>query len=350
MPEYRQNPVTGQWVILSADRAKRPNEFKSDVPRPAVAEYVKGCPFCPGHERRTPPEVFAVRDDYATVDKEGWRVRVVPNKYPAVKIDAEGVPTPESVAMGKDGQDDRPDASDLRVTLPGVGMHEVVVESPAHDRHFAKQPAAQAEQIVHTLRHRSSMISQARDVKLVSIFKNHGTLSGTTILHPHFQIIAPAVIPPFVKTMVERQASYAAERGRPLFEALLEQELEAGLRIVASNDEFVTLTPWASASPYEMWILPREQAAFFQDLPDGHIPLFTAGLQDALQRLDRLLDNPDYNLVIHTGPKWRKSKEAHRWFAQIAPRTSLSAGFELGTNMYINAVGPETAAAALRDA
>ena len=79
MPEYRQNPVTGQWVILSADRAKRPNEFKSDVPRPAVAEYVKGCPFCPGHERRTPPEVFAVRDDYATVDKEGWRVRVVPS-------------------------------------------------------------------------------------------------------------------------------------------------------------------------------------------------------------------------------------------------------------------------------
>lgn len=349
MPEYRQNPLTGQWVIISPERGHRPRTREATPAQPASPERDERCPFCPGNERRTPPEVFALRDDYATVDREGWRVRVVPNKYAAVCMDAEGVPTPESIAVKTEPAAAPLSESALRVSRPAVGMHEVIVECPAHRRRFADHGPEQAEHIVRTLRHRCAMIMQARDVKYVSVFKNEGRLSGSTIEHPHFQIIAPAVIPPTVKSMVEREAAYAERNGRPLMEALLEDELDSGQRVIAANDAFVVLSPWASAQPYETWIVPRAQTAFFNEVPDGLIEQFAALVRDTLRRVDRVLDRPDYNLVIHNGPKWHKSQSHHCWFAQVSPRTALPAGYELATNMFINSTTPEEAAVALRN-
>lgn len=347
--EYRQDPLTGEWVIIATDRGRRPDEFTSATPRLPTADYVQDCPFCPGHEKETPAEVFAVRDDYATADREGWQVRVVPNKYAAVAIDADGVPTPEAVAFGADSTEPKAAPSDLHVAAPAVGMHEVVIESPSHARHFEALDASQAERVLRTLRHRCAMIVQARDVKHVVPFKNRGPSAGATIEHPHFQIIAPGVIPPSIKRLVNRQESYESERGRPLFAALLEEELEAGTRVIAANDEFVTLAPWASAWPYESWIIPREHTAFFHDTPEGHLGLLATSLQGILQRLDHLLAGPDFNLVIHTGPKWHKAERYHRWFIRIVPRVNRLAGFELATGMFINTVAPEAAAAALRE-
>jgi UDPglucose--hexose-1-phosphate uridylyltransferase len=351
MPQFRQNPVTGQWVIVAPKRANRPLECKADRQETRRAAYVRGCPFCPGQERHTPPEVYAVRDDFATVDREGWRVRVFPNKYPALTLDAEGVPAPEpAAAQGLNRETNTAtNQSVLRVARSGVGMHEVIVESPAHDKHFALQDPEQAERIVQTLRHRHRMIMQARDVKHVCIFKNHGTGAGASIGHPHFQIIAPAVIPPVVKAMIDRQAAYARESGRALFDALLEEELAAGERIVTTNDAFVALAPWASQLPYELWIVPREQAASFGDLPEDRVAPFAAILHDALLRMVRLLDDPSYHLVIHSSPKWQRGLEVHRWFVQITPRMTTPAGFEFGTHMLINQTPPEQAAIALRE-
>ncbi|MBN2560337.1 MAG: DUF4931 domain-containing protein [Phycisphaerae bacterium] len=396
MPAFRQNPLTGEWVIIAPERAKRPQELSAERPRSRPAEYVKDCPFCPGNERQTTPEVYAVRDDYGTVDREGWRVRVVPNKYPALRIDAEGVPTPESITSRKTGPDTETveraaatglsqkrstgvspssspprrrchrggetaseaeatetatatEPSALRVATPGIGMHEVVIESPAHDRHFALQDDEQATLIVQALRHRHRMMMQARDVKHVCIFKNHGPGLGASIEHPHFQIIASAVIPPAVKTMIERQASYTQETGRPMFDVLLEEELAAGERIVATNDEFVALAPWASPLPYSLWLIPREHTSTFGDLPDNHTALFATILRDVLLRLRQLLTDPAYHLVIHSSPKWQRGREVHRWFAQVTPRVTTPAGFEVGTGMCINEVPPEVAALALRE-
>ena len=348
MIEYRQNPVTGEWVIIAEARGRRPDSFEPAPPSPRPAR-LDSCPFCPGNERQTPPEVYAVRDDYATVDKEGWRIRVVPNKYPAVKIDAEGVPTPESVAFGEQADPAPPERSDLRVSMPAVGMHEVVIDSPAHDREFADLDRDQAEQVVLTLRHRCAMIVQAREVRHVSVFKNRGAAAGATLEHPHFQIIATSLIPSGLKKTIERAEGFSRERQTPLMRSMLDEELAAGTRIISTNDEFVTLAPWASAWSHEMWIVPREQAPFFHRMADGHVPLFTAAVTDALRRLNRVLDRPDFNLVIQNGPKWQKTEQHHCWYARIVPRTHRMAGFELGSGIHINSTPPETAAAALRE-
>jgi len=163
-----------------------------------------------------------------------------------------------------------------------------------------------------------------------------------------FQIIAPAVIPPTVKSIVEREASYSERSGQSLMEALLEGELDSGQRVIATNDGFVVLSPWAAAQPYETWIVPRARTAFFNEVPDGPLEQFAAILRDTLRRIDGVLDRPDYNLVIHNGPKWHKSQAHHCWFAQVSPRTALPAGYELATDMFINSTTPEETAAALR--
>jgi len=348
--EYRQNPLTGNWVIISPGRAARPQQFAHSAEQ-SLPERDAECDFCPGNEHKTTPEVYAVRDDYSAVDREGWRVRVVANKYPAVTIDAEGVPTPESVALARPAPAPDPsiEPSQLRPSRPAVGMHEVVIESPAHNRHWALQDTSQATLIVETLRHRYRMIAQAKDVRYISIIKNHGRRSGSSLRHPHLQIIATAVVPPAAGFMVDRQEVYAKEAGRPYFEAVLAEELPSGRRVVAMNEEFVTLTPWASQVPYEMWIVPRRQMSGFGELPDGQLERFAIVLRDALYRLHQGLNDPDYNFVIHSAPKGQRAQQHHRWFVQIAPRVTTPAGFELGTGMYINTVPPEEAAATLRD-
>ena len=349
MQEYRQNPLTGHWVIIAPGRSARPQQFSGHA-KQSLPERSETCDFCPGNEHKTTPEVFAVRDDYSAVDREGWSVRVVANKYPAVTMDADGVPTPEVAARGGGAEKKAAAESSLRPGRPAVGMHEVVIESPIHNRHLALQDTRQATLIVEALRHRYRMISQARDVRYISIIKNHGLKSGSSILHPHMQIIATSVVPPAAGFMVDRQEAFAREAGRSFFDALIEEELSAGRRVVGMNEEFVTLTPWASQLPYEMWIVPRRQMATFGELPDEQMERFAIVVRDALYRVYKSLDDQDYNFIIHSAPKGQRAQQHHRWFVQIVPRLVAPAGFEFGTGMYINTVPPEEAAAALREA
>jgi UDPglucose--hexose-1-phosphate uridylyltransferase len=347
--EYRQNSLTGNWVIISPGRAARPQQFTGHD-KQSLPQRDDDCDFCPGNEHKTTPEVYAVRDDYSAVDREGWHVRVVANKYPAVTIDAAGVPTPASAAPDRvPAPEVSSTQSKLRPSRPGVGMHEVVIESPAHDRHLALQDTVQATRIVETLRHRYRMIMQARDVRYISVIKNHGRRSGSSLHHPHLQIIATAVVPPSAGFMVDRQEAFAKEAGRSYFEAVLEEELSSGKRIVGMNEEFVTLSPWASQVPYEMWIVPRRQMSAFGDLPDEQMERFAIVLRDALYRLHQGAGDPDYSFAIHSAPKGQRAQQHHRWFVQIAPRLTTPAGFEFGTGMYINTVAPEDAAATMRN-
>lgn len=345
MREYRQNPLTGNWVVIAPDRGKRPQEYPAEAKSRPMPEYEETCDFCPGHEGRTEAELYAVRDDYATADQEGWRVRVVPNKYPAATLESPHLPAPP--ADRKEPLAGSP-GSALRTSQPASGLHEVIVESPFHNKHFSLHDVKHATLIVETLRHRCRMVMQARDVRYVSILKNHGPRSGASIRHPHFQLIATAVVPPLAGIMVERQEAFAKEKGKPLFETLVQEEISAGERIVSAGDDFVTLTPWASQMAYEMWVVPRRRVASFGDLPDEQIEPFAAAMQDALRALHRLLDEPDYNLVIHSAPRGDRARQHHCCFAQILPRLGGPAGFEMGTGMYINHVPPESAAAALR--
>jgi len=351
--EYRQNPLTGNWIILAPRRGDRPQQFSSPaaVAPPRLPSRDEQCDFCPGNERRTAPEIYALRDDYSTVDGPGWQVRVVPNKYPAVTIDAEPVPSPDEVASGKWKPASPADRLQppLRQSRPAVGMHEVIIESPAHDRHFALHDDRHATLLVQALRHRCRMVMQARDVRYACVGKNHGSRSGASIRHPHFQLVATAGVPPAAGRMIERQETFARENGRPLFDALLEDELSAASRIIAAADHFVVLAPWASQTPYETWIIPRASVNSFRELPDDQTAAFAVVLRDTLRRIHRRLDDPDYNLIIHDAPKGDRAREHHRWFVQILPRMISPAAFELGTGVFINHVPPESAAACLRE-
>lgn len=349
MPEYRQNPLTGQYVILSPERADRPNALpaRQHQSRPA---HDPECPFCPGQERQTPPEVFAYRFDGSAPDSAGWSVRTFLNKFPAVTLEAAGVPTPESIAFAPAAAPalPAPAGSALHPREPAVGQHEVLVESPAHDVTFAHQGERQTRLIIDALRHRFRVLMQARDVKHVTVFQNHGDAAAATIAHPHWQLLATAVVPPAAANAMDRQEAYAKQHGRPLFAALLEQELELGRRVIAANDEFVALAPWASKAAYETWLVPREPIPFFGELSDEAVPLLAALLRDALHRLDVVLGDPAYNVIIHSGPRLLRAADHCRMYVQILPRLHGFGGVELGAGMFINHMPPETAASELR--
>jgi UDPglucose--hexose-1-phosphate uridylyltransferase len=353
MPEYRQNPLTGNWVIIAAERAERPNAIDStDTPATPQADYERTCPFCPGNERQTPAELFAVRLDGSQPDAPGWTLRAFGNKYPAARLDADEVPTPDSIALGARTADtttphSRQD-SPLTVARPAVGQHEVLVESPAHDGNLARYEPRQVELILEALRHRYRMLMQAREVRYVCLYKNHGRAAGASLEHPHFQLIATSVVPPSATTMLQRQEAFAKEHGRALFDAMLAEEIEIGRRVVSSNDAFALLCPWASVSAYEMWIVPREPLTWYGDMADEALPLLGMILQDGLTRLMQRLGDPPYNLVIHSGPKVVRAHEHVRMFIQIIPRQTGLAGFELGSGMFINQTPPEAAAEELR--
>jgi len=348
MQEFRQNPITGQWVIISPARAQRPQpERESVAPAPS---HDAACPFCPGNERETPPELFAFRFDKSQPDAPGWSVRVIPNKFPATRLDALEVPTPESIAFAPKEQKALLHKADSKLceSQPAVGQHEVLIDAPAHDIHFADQGDRQATLILDALRHRFRMLIQARDVKFVSLFKNHGRAAGASNDHPHFQILATAIVPPTALTVLSRMESFNKEYGRPLFDVMLDEELEVNRRIIAANDEFVALAPWASQAPFETWIVPREPLPFFSDLTDEQLPLLATMLRDTLQRLNNRLINPAYNLIIHSGPRMLRAQDHYRCFVQILPRLGGPAGFEMATNTFINPVPPEDVPAALR--
>lgn len=350
MPEFRQNPLTGEWVIIAPERAARPNAMPtSDRPRPSAS--AEPCPFCPGHERQTPPEVFAYRFDRSQPDTPGWAVRVFPNKFPAATPDARDVPTPESIAFAAKTVPEGRSASTVPDSIqPGIGQHEVVVESPAHDVSFTGHSDDHARLVLDALRHRCRMILHARDVRFLTVIQNHGTAAGATISHPHFQILATAVIPPRCHTMLQRLQEFSRESGRSLFDVMLEEELKRGRRIVAANDEFVAFAPPASQFPYETWIVPREPAPFLGEIADDALPLLAGLMRDVLRRLERRLSGPDYNLVIHSGPRLLQAAEHFRTFIQIIPRITGLGGFELGSGLFLNPVSPEQAAEELRTA
>ncbi len=351
MPDFRQNPLTGQWVIIAPERDQRPQPARAALE--SLPNFDNACPFCPGNERETPPELFAYRFDHSQPDTPGWTVRCFPNKFPATKLDAKEVPTPDSIAFAPKnptivqlGKTD----SKLCEHQPATGQHEVVVDSPAHDVPFAAQGDRQAALIIETLRHRSRMLIQARDVKYISIFKNHGRAAGATIDHPHFQILATAIVPPVANNMLLRQESFAKENGRAFFDVLLEEELELNRRVIAANDEFVALSPFAPQAPCEMWIVPREPVPFFGELGDEPVRLLATLLRDLLHRLQSRRGDPDYNLVIHSGPRTLRAQDHFRMFIQVFPRSTAPGGFELGSNTFINPIAPEDVPNLLRAA
>ncbi|MCA8989721.1 MAG: DUF4931 domain-containing protein, partial [Planctomycetaceae bacterium] len=232
--------------------------------------------------------------------------------------------------------------------MGGYGAHEVVIESPDHELFLARQPLSQVEAVVQLLHKRYCSLMKDDRFQSVVIFKNHGERAGTSLRHPHWQIIATPVVPRMLRLQYTEAAEYSHRTGRSLYEVLLEEELRSQERVINLNDEFVAFLPYAGHLAFETWIMPRRaQASFGLLLPEQINPLAEV-LSTALLKLYVGLGDPDFNLTVNTVPRSEENQQGFRWHIRILPRLATTAGFELGSGMSINTVLPEDAASFLR--
>ncbi len=331
MHELRKDPVTGRWVIIASERASRPTDFIIDRQMPAGGT----CPFCYGSEDHTPPEVLAYRPPDSKPNSPGWRVRVVPNKYPALKIEG---------PLGRR-------AAGLYDLMNAVGAHEVVIECADHHLQLADLDNEQVAEVLWAYHDRFADLKKDPRFRYILIFKNQGAEAGATLEHAHTQIIATPVVPKRVSEEIQGARLHFEQRERCIFCDLLHQEIEGRTRVVSQNQHFVALEPFAARFPFETWILPTQHAAHFEDLDEKQVQSLAETLGDTLRRMKVTLETPPFNYVLHTAPtRGDGVAEYYHWHIEIMPKLTRVAGFEWGSGFYINPTPPEVAAEALRSA
>lgn len=326
MPELRQNMATGEWVIIATERAKRPEEFASRREPGPSRPRRDDCPFCPGNELQTPGLVFSL-------PPEGpWEARVIPNKFAAL---VPGVPLERSC-----------DGHFRRAT--GYGFHQVVVETRRHDLPLALQDPAGVDRVVEAWHRAYALLAASPGVEFVIPFKNHGEGAGTSLEHPHSQIIGLPIFPGHIRGRMEEAIRFYDAEGECVFCAMIRMERRAGARVVAENARFIAFVPYAAFSPFHLWIFPKAHASTFQELNDAGKADLSLILRTALRKLHMGLNDPDYNLMVRSGPADAPGLKYFHWYISIVPRLGRAAGFELGSGMYINTALPEESAAFLR--
>lgn len=290
------------------------------------------CPFCEGSEDKTPNEILAYREQDSQREQPGWRVRVVPNKYPALAIEGELLKRGEGIY-------DR---------MNGIGAHEVIVECPQHEVSMSRLPEENIREVLWIYRDR--LVDLKKDPRLAygMIFKNVGGAAGASLEHSHSQLIVTPIVPINVQEEMNGAQEFFRYRGRCIFCDILDQELQARKRIVMESPNFLVITPYASRFPYETWILPREHNSHYENSSKKELDELAWVLKKTLQKHETALEEPAYNYMIHTGPLNSPYLPHYHWHMEIIPRLTRVAGFEWGTGFYINPIPPEQAAITLQ--
>jgi UDPglucose--hexose-1-phosphate uridylyltransferase len=330
MPELRKDPVLGRWIIISQERRKRPTDF--------IVEEVRGtggfCPLCPGNESTTPSEVLAYRYDQRNEkNSSNWLLRVVPNKYPALIIEGD---------LDKEGEG-------LYDRMNGIGAHEVIIESPNHGDAFSFLPPERMILVFKAFRDRIKDLENDPRFRYVMVFKNFGKAAGASLEHSHSQLIALPILPRMIVSELAGALSYFKYKERCVFCDIIRQEIQQDVRVVCQNDHFITITPFAPRTPFEMWILPKMHSSTFQKEDDVKFTFLTDIFSESLRRLDACIPNVPYNFVLHTQPLRSAEIEHFHWHFEIVPKLTSIAGFEWGSGFYINPMPPEEAAMYLRE-
>jgi UDPglucose--hexose-1-phosphate uridylyltransferase len=316
-------------VAVSTERAKRPTDYRP----PAEQKKKERCPLCKGHEGDTPPEVLAFRRIDGKSDLPGWWVRVVPNKFPACRVEEE----------------DRVITEGVNVKRKGVGAHEVIVETTDHEPNLINQTEWQIQEVIWAWRQRSLDLRGDERLKYISIFKNKGSVAGSSLEHAHSQLIALPMVPVEIAAEIDGVNAYRESTGTCVYCDLWRQEA-AGERTVIEGNEFLSFVPYAARFPFEMWIVPKKHEADFGRINEAEVRDLAGVLRESLRRLAWTVFDPPFNMVLHTSPVNDGSGGEYHWHIEILPRLTIMAGFELGTGCYINPTPPEIAAAALREA
>lgn len=339
MPELRRDPLSNRWVIIATERAMRPSDFKVEAPHPSGAV----CPFCPGNEHLTPPEIMAVRSNGQGPNKPGWSIRVIPNKFPALRIEGD---------LGRKGYG-------MYDKMNGIGAHEVIIETADHNLDLCDYPQSHMEQVLRAYRDRVSDLKNDSRFKYMLVFKNHGTNAGASLDHPHSQLIAVPVTPKRVSEELQNCRDYFEYKERCLLCDIISQEQLLEERLVLVEENMIAVVPYASRFPFEVHVMPRRHMHDYCKITDREISSLSYVMKSVIKKLRQALNNPAYNFILQTSPitiprpgrpeQWGTIEHDFHWHIEIIPRLTRIAGFEWGTGFYINPVTPENAAKFLRD-
>lgn len=340
MPELRKDPIVQRWVIIATERAKRPMDFKSPEDNSKDKVAVKGCPFCEGNEKMTPPEIFALRKDGAYRDGPDWSVRVVPNKFPALRIEGD---------LGKLGVG-------IYDKMNGIGAHEVIVETTKHEEKLEMQSVDALFKVFNTYKLRLIDLKRDERFRYILIFKNEGRTAGASLSHPHSQLIATPVTPKRIREELLGAQHYYEYKDRCIVCDIIREEAIRKERIVYENSGFISFCPFASRFPFEIWVIPKKHDPDYDSMENDEIFAFADMMKVTLAKLSKALNQPHYNYVLHTGPVrwprrgyWSTIDYDFHWHIEIIPRLTNIAGFEWGTGFYINPTVPEEAAKYLQE-
>jgi len=334
MSEIRQDQATKRWVIMATERAKRPHDLAGAPAAEAEQEpHSADCPFCPGNESRTPPEVLAYREAGGPADGPGWQVRVVPNRFAAL--------SPEGEVTVRDPS--------WFTTVTGVGAHEVIIESPLHNADPATMSLEEVTLALAAAGERFEALKEDPALRYIAIFRNHGLAAGSSLTHPHTQIIATPIVPTNVRQEIEEARRHYDDRLHCVYCETIEREKEADQRVVLETEAYFVYEPYASRWPFETWVIPKQHAAVFTPGGAADVEPLAGVLRTTLNALYRGLGDPAYNLVLHEAPLRDSCQDYYHWHIEILPRLATAAGFELGTGIWINTMLPEQSAAYLRE-
>lgn len=322
--EFRQDIVSGDWVLIATGRKKRPGDLKAKVKREPTP--IEKCPFENPQASGNGEAVLI----YPKEDKENWRTQVIPNLYPAVYPDPSIIPS-----ISADGP---------YFYLQGVGYHDVVITRD-HNNNFPRLSPEEALEVLLAIQDRYKMVAEDKRIAYVSVFHNWGLSAGASIYHPHYQIISIPVIPPDINHSLRGSERYFKENGSCVHCAIINREKQEGKRIVFENDTAIAFLPFVSREPFEIRIFPKEHSSYFENCEKKRLGDIAEALQKSLGMLEDKLGDVDYNFFIHTAPTKDKEKYSYyHWHIEIQPKISTGAGFELGTGIEITVVDPEDAA------
>ncbi len=327
--ELRTDPITGRVVVVDDGEFRRRDDF--DLGPVRLDDPPAACPFCEGREALAGPEILSWRDSGAA-NAPGWSVRVVANRHPVLRIEA--------------NMDARADG--LWESRDGLGAHEVVIETPLHHQSLQALEVDRLWRVFWAWRTRLQDLKRDRRFVSAVVFKNVGRPAGARLDHAHSQVVALSVTPPVLADELRGAARYTERTTRCIFCDLIAQEVREDRRVICGDGSLLAIAPYASRVPFETWLLPRDHAPRFEDASDATLEDLARTFKTVMSRIDWALEHPAFNLVLHTAPLAGDADASYHWHLEILPRVTRYGGLEWASGVHRNPVSPEEACRVLR--
>jgi UDPglucose--hexose-1-phosphate uridylyltransferase len=322
MSELRKDPVSNIWVVLAPERKRRPLFHRptgDDVLLPG------DCPFCEGNEEMTTPEIYALRGSQSEADRPGWRLRVIPNKYPALQVEGQ-------LNRVGDGFYDK---------MNGIGAHEVVIETPFHTKGMDELEVEAVTDIFMAFKRRILDLKKDIRFRYIQVFKNHGSMTIATVPHPHSQVVALPVVPVRIQEQLTSAKNHFNARERCIFCDMIHHERNYRKRVLEENSDYVVISPYAPRVPFELTIYPQQHGASYEETPDSSLRLLAGLFRGVMGKLNKALERPDYSMMLHNAPFEGDYGHYYHWHIKVMPVIAGVGVFDLGTGVYINPFLPE---------